>query len=78
VYVGGNMLLSGNKISIKVLEIMTPCSLVDTYQHLGGEPASYSVKYTLKVEAAFSSETLYLSTKLHGVTFQQSVIKSPR
>lgn len=50
---------------------------VDIKIHLGGDLWSWEVDgtgWTLKIKAASSSETWHLSSKFHGVTFQETVI----
>lgn len=66
-------------ITITVFLHITPCILVNCYRSFGETCLLYlqsilKMKEALKMEAAGSYETLVKSTRLHGVTSQNTVI----
>jgi len=64
------------KIKVMVCRVMTPCNDVIRYQRFGGA-FSLHLQFTLKMEAACSSELLVLYTSsLHGVITQKTTIQS--
>jgi len=58
---------------VKILWVVTPCSLVVQYQSFRG-PCCLQLHFTLKIEAAWLLKRWYPTTTLHGITNQISTL----
>jgi len=61
------------KIQVRVFQVVMPCSVVVGHQRFGRPCCLCLSHLTLKMEAAWLSETLFLATTLHGNTTQNTL-----